>query len=154
MKAKVKLEEIVEHMEIHIDEWSNLLNIKTGKIISVSADELAAAEDEEPFDHLPQWKQEQRMEAMEVVENFEDYRELPTKFDINEYDIMEGFCFSISNEEQKNDLLSAIRGRGAFRRFKDTIAEWDLNDQWYCYRTKKFKQIAIEWCRDNEISYS
>ncbi|WP_113930951.1 UPF0158 family protein [Bacillus sp. P14.5] len=154
MTAKVKLEEIVEHMEIHIDEWSNLLNIKTGKIISVSADELAAAEDEEPFDHLPQWKQEQRMEAMEVVENFEDYRELPTKFDINEYDIMEGFCFSISNEEQKNDLLSAIRGRGAFRRFKDTIAEWDLNDQWYSYRTKKFKQIAIEWCRDNEISYA
>jgi hypothetical protein len=153
MKAKAKIEDIVEHMEVQIDEWRNLLNIKTGKVVSVSSDELAAAEDEEPFDHLPQWQQEQRMEAMEVVENFEDYRELPTKFDINEYDIMEDFCFSITNEEQKSDLLRAIRGRGAFRRFKDTIAEWGLNDQWYSFRTEKFKQIAIEWCRDNEISY-
>lgn len=153
MKAKAKIEDIVEHMEVQIDEWRNLLNIETGKVVSVSSDELAAAEDEEPFDHLSQWQQEQRMEAMKVVENFEDYRELPTKFDINEYDIMEDFCFSITNEEQKSDLLRAIRGRGAFRRFKDTIAEWGLNDQWYSFRTEKFKQIAIEWCRDNEISY-
>ncbi|MGD6804037.1 hypothetical protein FZC79_05575 [Rossellomorea vietnamensis] len=153
MKAKAKIEDIVEHMEFQIDEWRNLLNIETGKVVSVSTDELAAAEDGEPFDHLPQWQKEQRMEAMEVVENFEDYRELPTKFDINEYDIMKDFCFSITNEEQKSDLLRAIRGSGAFRSFKDTIAEWGLNDQWYSYRTEKFKQIAIEWCRGNEISY-
>ncbi|MFP5108964.1 hypothetical protein ACSU6B_19675 [Neobacillus sp. C211] len=54
------------------------LNIETGEFILVTSEELRAAEEEEPFDHLPDWQQEDRKVAIDVIENFENYKELPT----------------------------------------------------------------------------
>ncbi|WP_408008488.1 UPF0158 family protein [Pseudalkalibacillus sp. A8] len=66
---------------------------------------------------------------------------------------MEDFCLTISNERQQEVFLSSIRGKGAFRRFKDRIVELDIEEQWYSYRDERFKQIAIGWCRDNNINF-
>ena len=100
-----------------------------------------------------EWQQEDMISAIDVVENFENYIELPTKDEINEYDIMEEFCLTISDQRKQDSLLRAIRGKGAFRRFKDRIIELDIENQWYVYRGEQLKQIAIEWCRDNHINY-
>jgi len=40
---------------------------------------------------------------------------LPTKFDIDEYRIMERFCLSIQDEKTSEALYIAIKGSGAFR---------------------------------------
>jgi hypothetical protein len=101
MKVKVKLEAIIEEMELAFEESRSLLNTKTGEIVLLTSDDLNAAEDEEPFEHLPEWQQENRMMAMEVVENYDDYLELPTKYDVNEYDIMENFCFTVRTNESR-----------------------------------------------------
>jgi hypothetical protein len=53
MSIQVKLKDIIEEMELQFDESRTFLNIKTGEIISVTTDDLRAAEDEEPYDHLP-----------------------------------------------------------------------------------------------------
>jgi hypothetical protein len=153
MSIKVNLKDIVDELEMQFEESRILLNRKTGEILRVTSEDLVAAEDDEPFDHLPEWEQENRMVAMDVVENFENYIELPTKYDINEYDIMEDFCLTVSVQRKQDSLLRAIRGKGAFRRFKDEIIDFEIEDQWYSYRDERFKQIAIEWCKDNNISY-
>ena len=92
---KVKLSEIMEELEIQFEESISFLNIKTGEIVLVTSEDLRAAEDEEPFDHLVDWEQENREIAIDVVENFENYKELPTKYEVNEYEIMEDFCLKI-----------------------------------------------------------
>lgn len=153
MDIQVKLTSIVEEMEMQFDELRTFLNSVTGEIVSVRSDDLNAAEAETSFDHLPDWQQEDIIIAIDVVENFENYIELPTKYDINEYDIMEDFCLTISDQRKQDSLLRAIRGQGAFRRFKDTIIELNIENQWYAYRGEQLKQIAIEWCRDNHINY-
>ncbi|WML46713.1 UPF0158 family protein [Neobacillus sp. PS3-34] len=153
MKIQVKLKDIIEEMEIQFEESSSLLNVKTGEIVLVSSEDLRAAEDEKPFDHLPEWQKENRMIAIDVVENYENYIELPTKYDINEYEIIEEFCFTVSDQRKQDTLLRAIEGKGAFRRFKDKIIDLEIEDQWYSYREECFKQIAIEWCQDNDINY-
>lgn len=153
MNIQVKLQAIIEEMEIHFEESRAFLNIKTGELILVTSDDLRAAEDEEPFDHLPDWQQENLMVANDVVENFEDYIELPTKYEVNEYEIMEDFCLTISDLSKQDMLLRSIKGKGAFKRFKDQIIDFEIEDQWYSYRKERFKQIAIKWCQDNNLNY-
>nr|WP_251009450.1 UPF0158 family protein [Bacillus sp. ISL-39] len=141
-------------MEVQFEESRSLLNIKTGVIVLVTSEDLRAAEDEEPFDHLPEWEQENRRIAMDVVENFENYIELPTKWERHEYQIMENLCLTVSDQRKQESLLRAIRGKGAFRRFKDKILDFDMEEQWFSYRDECFKQIAIDWCQENKINYT
>jgi hypothetical protein len=153
MSIQVKLKDIIEEMEIQFDESRSLLNIKTGEIVIVTSEDLRAVEDEKPFDHLAEWEKENRMIAIDVVENFENYIELPTKYEVNEYEIMENFCLTVSDQRKQEFLLRAIKGKGAFRRFKDKIKDLEIEDQWYSYRDEHFKQIAIEWCQENNINF-
>ncbi|MEH7013161.1 UPF0158 family protein [Neobacillus niacini] len=153
MNIQVKLKDIIEEMEIQFEESRSLFNIQTGEIVLVTSEDLRAVEDEKPFDHLPEWEQENRIIAIDVVENFENYIELPTKYEVNEYEIMENFCLTLSDQRKQESLLRAIKGKGAFRRFKDKIIHFDMEDQWYSYRDERFKQIAIEWCQENKINF-
>ncbi len=150
---KVKLKDIMEELEIQFEESRSFLYIKTGEIVLVTSEDLRAADDEEPFDHLVDWEQENREIAIDVVENFENYKELPTIYDVNEYKIMEDFCLEIIDQQKQNNLISAIKGKGAFRRFKDMINDFELETEWYSYRDERLKQIAIKWCQDNNINY-
>ena len=153
MNIQVKLKDIIQEIEIQFEESRSFLNIKTGEIMLVTSEDLRAAEDEKPFEHLPEWEQENRMTAIDVVENFENYIELPTKYEVNEYEIMENFCLTVSDQRKQEFLLRAIKGKGAFGRFKDKIIDFEIENQWYSYRDECFKQIAIEWCQENKINF-
>ncbi|HYK71994.1 MAG TPA: UPF0158 family protein [Pseudoneobacillus sp.] len=79
--------------------------------------------------------------------------ELPTKYYVNEYEIMEVFCITVSDQRKQDSLLRVIKGKGAFRRFKDKITDFEIEKQWNSYLDARFKQIAIVWCKDNNINY-
>jgi hypothetical protein len=153
MSMPVNLKDIIEEMELQFEESRSLLNVKTGEIVLVTSEDLRAAEDEKPLDHLPEWEQEKIKTAIDVVENFENYIELPTKYEINEYEVMEDFCIKVSDKHKQDVLLRAIKGKGAFRRFKDQIIDFKIEDQWYTYRDERYKQMAIKWCQRNNINY-
>src|SRR4051812_1832366 len=153
MSIQIKLRYIIEEMEIQLEESRSLLNITTGEIVLVTSEDLRAVEDEKPFEHLPEWEQENRMIAIDVVENFENYIELPTKYEVNEYEIVENFCLTVIDQRKRESLLRAIKGKGTFGRFKDKIIDFEIENQWYSYRDECFKQIAIEWCQENKINF-
>ena len=67
--------------------------------------------------------------------------------------MMERFCLSVQNDRDRKFLLIAIKGSGAFRRFKDMIRELDIEDDWYRFMNAEYKVKAIEWCNENGISY-
>lgn len=89
----------------------------------------------------------------EIDELFEKSIILPTKYEINEYQIMVGFIDTIDNEKLKIELQTLIQGKGAFRRFKDYCFESNIIQDWYKYKEQKYKEIAIEWCKQNELEY-
>ena len=78
---------------------------------------------------------------------------LPTQYEINEYQIMVDFIETIDNLEIKSNLQRLIQGKGAFRRFKDYCFESNIIQDWYDYKEEKYKEIAIDWCRQNELEY-
>ena len=152
MAITVKLKDIIDEMEIQSDFHSSYLNKKTGEIVMVTNDHFQVAEDEDDLSDHPEWEQGAIKLAGEVLES-DDYIELPTKFDIHEYSVMEKFCLSLNDEELSDKMYHSIKGKGAFRRFKDNIYECGIEEDWFKYRREAFKRIAIDWCEDNNIPY-
>ena len=89
----------------------------------------------------------------EIDELFDRSIILPTQYEINEYQIMTDYIDTIDNTEIKNNLQRLIQGKGAFRRFKDYCFEMDIIQNWYKFRDEKYKEIAIDWCKQNELEY-
>lgn len=56
-------------------------------------------------------------------------------------------------EKLKIELQTLIQGKGVFRRFKDYCFESNIIQDWYKYKEQKYKEIAIEWCKQNELEY-
>ncbi len=78
---------------------------------------------------------------------------LPTKFEINEYRMMEEFIETIEDVKLYNQLQIAINGKGAFRRFKDTCINFEIIDDWYKFRDEKYKELALSWCKEYKIDW-
>jgi len=151
MATRVKLDEIIDGLESQSDESSSFLNKKTGEVVLISDEELNAAKENEPIEDFPDWQQDQVRIAKEIIAETGDYISLPTKFDIDEYRVMERFCLSLDDPEMSDLLYGLIKGSGAFRRFKDAIYRYGIEDDWFKYRDNAIKEIAIEWCRESNI---
>ncbi len=154
MSLPVKLNDIIDEMEIQSDGHSYYLNRKTGEIVLVTDEHSSLAEDEEDISHYSDWEQEAIQVAIDVLESEEDYISLPSQFDIHEYEIMEEFCLSLDDEKLKGKMYRSIKGSGGFRRFKDNIFEYGIEQNWFQYRREAFKRKAIDWCEENNITYT
>ncbi len=154
MGFPVKLNRIIEAIELLTDESSAYLDRKTGDVMVIMEEELNAAEDQEPLEEYPEWQRDNIEKARELIDREEDFLSLPTKYDINEYGIIEDFCRSVENTEISGALSNTIHGKGAFRRFRDAIQRLKIDDEWYEYHDGAIRQIAIDWCEANDITYS
>jgi len=87
----------------------------------------------------------------EIEENFDEYISLPSQYEIDEYSMMEELIESLPAGREQMNLSDAIRGRGAFRRFKDAVNDLGVEQKWYKFRDGSYEQVARKWCEENEI---
>jgi len=133
---KVKLSDIIDAIEM-TDQYSEyFLDKETGKVEWVSDMAMTQEEQEEVYDRLDE----------------HGFYRLPTSFDIHDYDIMEEFVYTLSGPA-RDKLASAIQGKGAFRRFKDTVIRLGIDQEWYDFQSAEYKRKAARWCEDNGIEY-
>ncbi len=152
MALPVKLQDVDDVMEAQSDEVTAYINRKTGELAAVSDEEISYAERDDDDGFIPEW-QEELVEHSKVVLAGDDYIELPDRFDIDEYSLMERFCASIEDQRLQNVLLRAIEGKGAFRRFKDRVAEAGVQEAWFAFRDEAFKRIAADFLQSEGISF-
>lgn len=154
MSVSVELSKIIEAMEMQSIEGSSYLDKDTGEVIVLAEEEFRAAENGDSLEDYPEWQRENIQIAQKIIDDDnKKFLGLPTKFDIDEYRIMERFCLSVQDEKASDALHRAIKGSGAFRRFKDCIHRFGIADDWYKYRDKALKEIAVEWCEENNVAY-
>jgi hypothetical protein len=65
---------------------------------------------------------------------------------------MEAFIETVASRRLQERLWGAIRGRGAFRRFKDVLAGHPAErDRWFAFRDGRVCQRALAWLADEGI---
>ena len=149
----MKLDDLVGEIEIQIDDTFSYIDTQTGEVITLSIEELSAAEDERTIEYFPDWQRENIEKAKQILEDEDGiYLDFTLRNEYHEYEIIEEFIGTISKEEIRKELYEAIRGRGAFRRFKDGIRDYDIEKQWYEFKDKKLKELVIEWCKTRDIA--
>lgn len=136
---KIKLDTVIDAIETADDAFEYYWNQKTGEVLCISDPVYTGMDEDE--------------DREELEENWEDYYRLPTKYDIHEYNIMEEFISQLPAGRIQNTLEAAISGKGAFRRFKDAVNRYGIEKQWYAYEADTYKEIAVRWCKDNDIEY-
>ena len=124
------------------DELYSYLHRPTGRIVTVSDDALAAAEHDDEESVTP----EELAEARRILAADDEYLDLPDRFEINEYRMMERFAESLADGQARDAALTSLRGRGAFRYFKDTVHRLGVVESWYAYRDECYREVAREWC--------
>ena len=133
---KVRLSELIETLDMQNEESYSVYDTLTGKLYTVW-DGMVNGED--------------NPELIEEIEDNEAYLPLPDQYDLHEYEIMRAFIYSLSPGRLQDRLFRAISGRGAFRRFKDTLLDDGKIDRWYEYREASIEKIARDWANRNEV---
>lgn len=119
----IKLDEIIDALEFNNDSYEEVayFNKAENKVIFIN-------------------------DFQGIEEDYDNLILIPDKYEIFEYSMIEEFVISIDDLKMKDDLLYSIKGRKAFRRFKDKCIYYNIIDKWYLFRDKKYREIAINWC--------
>ena len=153
MKRRAKLSDLIEGIEFQSDERMSYLNQETGEVVSLSDEEFRAADEGAPIEAFPEWQRSNIRIAQEIRLGKKGYLALPSQFDLDEYHLMEEFCLSRSDAQLSDTLYAAIKGRGAFRRFKDTVHREGVSEEWYGYRDAAVRKFALGWCAEQGIDF-
>ena len=153
MPLPVRIKDVVEALEMSADFAMHFLDRRTGEIVLVTDEEWKAADEDKPLSEYPEWQRETILKAREIQKS-EHFVELPDKVEIDEYEIMETFAREYKDQRTSAELLRSIKGKGAFRRFKDTISDLGLWPEWNEFRAKEFEAIAADWLDSQEIPYT
>ena len=86
-------------------------------------------------------------QVSDMIDEDEDdcFIRLLSQREINEYGMMEEFVSSVQNYSQKAALENAISGRGAFRRFKDTVIRFGIEKNWYALPKLNEREQPENW---------
>jgi hypothetical protein len=156
MNPSVKLSDLILALEMPSEEFRHYFDRKTGAVVSVEETMLSSLEDgeEEDLDDLAEWQKEEYEVAKEIVaDDGSRFLPPPDKFEFHEYRVMEEFIRSLDDNEAANQLWCAIKGRGAFRYFKDTLHRLGIQQSWYDYLEEAQREFVIEWAKENNVPF-
>ncbi len=122
----IRLENIVDALERTDDTTEQFLNIKTGEIVFI--DSLYGDDNDE--------------ELLEETEFSDNYVILPNQYEINEFEIMKNFAFSVEDNLIKEKLLNVLNHRHPFRNFKDQIWVLGIREDYFKFRENAYYNIA------------
>lgn len=136
---KIRLDQVIDAIETADDAYTYFYDTQSKETIFL-ADPMYTGERDEAL--------------AELIENSSGrFLRFPSKYDIHEYSIMQSFIDDMPDGAARRELASAIRGKGAFRRFKNGIRYHRIAEAWYSYQASSYREIAIRWCRDNDLEY-
>jgi hypothetical protein len=150
----VKLSELIDALESDSDEFATRVDLHTGAVVRVEHSLISAVEegDEDYLDSLADWQKEEVEIAKAIVEDSDGrFVGAPSKFDFHEYRHMERFIGRVEDSAAAEQLWRAIKGKGAFRHFKDTAHRLGILKQWFAYRDNAMKEFVRDWAEAHQI---
>lgn len=125
--GRVDLSLLAEALEDHSELGSWWIDPATGEIQEWSSDAIR----DEGDDQSPAERGWRRIEPLSSRESYADMAE---------------FAERVRDRRARDLLRRAIAGRGAFRRFKDTLVELPaLRTSWFTFHDTRMRRRAIAW---------
>ncbi|MCI0394910.1 MAG: UPF0158 family protein [Chloroflexi bacterium] len=146
-------------------EANYYLDLETGQVLMVMDEtrreletiyeEFYDEDAEETFDlaavlreqNYPDWQQHVMLEADQVEAGLGvTFIAVPHADSREGYEDMEEFIATVQNPRLENELWLAIRGRGAFRRFKDVLAGYPKErERWFAFKSDRLTARIVDW---------
>ena len=152
----VKLSELIEALEFDFEETRTFVDLENGCVVMVQRSVLSDVEegDEEALSDVPDWQKDEVEIARAIVaDSGKRFVTPPDKYEFHEYRQMERFIGTVRSAGAADQLWRAIKGKGAFRHFKDTADRLGLLKQWFQYRNDAAKEFVVDWAEDNNVPY-
>lgn len=114
------------------------LNIVTKEIVEINEDLTS-----EEKDNL----------ICSIDESLDSYLKLPEQHELDGYNRMKRFIKTLGETKYIKEFEKAIKGKGAFRRFKDLLIEHNIRDYWHEFKRDEYVIIAVKLLEENRIEY-
>lgn len=127
----IDVDSLVQALEDHSPDANWWLDPRTGEVEPRFDSSLEDVEDD---------PEARGLVPIEAIPSSEAYRD------------MEDFIARVRDPKARDVLERAIAGRGAFRRFKDTLLEFpELREAWFAFHDARMERRAIGWLADADL---
>jgi predicted nucleotidyltransferase len=170
-KLRVDLDELALAFENSSWEMSYYLDLEPGQVIWISDETRAELEElyEEAYEpegdeevdlaealqdsDLHEWQKELVLEADRVETGYGSrYIAVPRADSSEAYRDMEDFIATVKDERMQDRLWQAIEGRGAFRRFKDLLADHPRErERWFAFKGERTEKRMLDWLESEGV---
>jgi hypothetical protein len=173
-RCRISLNDLAEGFEMLSADVAGFLDLEAAEVVHMSSDTLR--ELEQVYEALPAAlanasDEQQRAALIAAIEEEgvfsadEDdilladaidrqlgtrYLALPEADPRAAYQDMEAFIATVADPQVQGEMDRAIRGRGAFRRFRDELSS-DERQRWYAFRRERSSERAREWLAEENI---
>ncbi len=141
MRKEVNIEDTVNALDMINDSWDYYLNIENAEIVAVP-NSYEFVDDIHAYEQL-----------IYDIEDSDLYIRLPDQYDIQEYQIMKDFAYSLTDLQHQERLLNVLNSRKPYKNFKDEIFYLGIRENYFAFRVQAFRVIAEKWCEKNGILY-
>jgi len=158
MHPPANLDALIDALEFDSEDLRRRFDRQTGMMVMVERSTLDAVEsgDDDTLEALPDWQRAEidlaRAIIADEIASGGRFIDPPNKFEFHEYRQMERFIGTIENAGIADQLWRAIKGKGAFRHFKDTLHRLGLAERWYACRDQAMKDFVLAWAEENVVT--
>ena len=137
---KIKLEELIDWFD-EIQNYEYIVyDKKDNNFICIDLKMMSMQEYEELIDKIEDDEEER-------------YYYLPSLYVFHDSELIEEYINGVKNGKVQEELEDKFYSKGKYRRFKETLREYGIEDDYYNFREKYLENMAIEWCKKNNIEY-
>jgi len=166
-RLKVPFSDLEDAFQNSSYEHSYWLDKQTGRVILIDDEIADLLREGEDLSDLPDWQREMAEEIKPVLRAFgelpgeeagEDesesgrFVEIPKQDSSEAYEVMEDFAETVTNPHLRDLLAVALRGKGAFRRFKDVLLDYPKErERWFAFEGRRRREMIEEWAREEGV---
>lgn len=169
-RLRINLSDLEVAFDTNFEEMTYFLDLETGAVVLVTGETRQTLE--EIYEEIPEgadaerafaaalaarnlqdWEAEEVQQADAVESGFGTrYVKVPPVETRDAYRDMEDFIDTMTNERLRDRLADAIRGRGAFRRFKNVLGYYPAEEQrWFAFRDARMRERILAWLDEERI---
>jgi hypothetical protein len=148
----IAVEDLVDALAAQPRGACTYIKPETAEILTLTDDDLVFIEETDGQRESAGAAVRARQERLlEIVES-EDWLQLPDRFEIHDWAIMESFVATLEAPDLQEHLLEVLHGPGALRIFPQVMEHLGLFDAWNRHHRKAMTSIAREWLEEHGLS--